>query len=141
MSGVRRVTILPRWCCVMISNGEMVFEAIDGFRLLMRRMRALLYLVAGVVGVVEYPEFGVSALAVQVERSVLASGEVDSPTAGAGLSGKVPRGLLFDGLRVAQPSPATMNCRGYVCRSRQRCRSVTDATFLPARGGGFSKVL
>ncbi len=43
---------------------EMVFEDVDGFRLPDAAYEALLYLVAGVVGVVEYPEFGVSALAV-----------------------------------------------------------------------------
>ncbi len=83
--------------------GEMVLEDVDGVRLPDASYEALLYLVAGVVGVVEYPEFGVSALAVQVERSVLASVEVYSPLQELAYLGRCLADYFFDGLGVAQP--------------------------------------
>ncbi len=84
-------------------DGEVVFVDVDvgvgadGFD------ERVLYLEAGVVGVVEYAKLGVSAFAVEVEGAVIVFVEVYAPAYEfVDLRGSVAHDFL-DGLRVAEP--------------------------------------
>ncbi len=82
---------------------EVVFVHIDVGASLHSLNKAFLYLEAGVVGVVQYAELAVTALAVKVERAVFAAVEVDTPLQQLpDLRGCLPHNFLY-GLWVAEP--------------------------------------
>ena len=78
MSGVRRVHFAQMVLGDYL-DGEMILENVDVGIGAHGLDEALLDFESGVVGVMEYAEFGMSTFAVQVESSVGAFVEVDTP--------------------------------------------------------------